>query len=145
MPKITKSFSVKAAPAKVLEYISNVANHPAFLSALRSVENVRGQSQKVGSTWEWTFTMAGIQLRGNAETVECIPDKLFSFKTTSGIESTFRYSAEAEQGGSRMKLEVIYEVPQNVLSKVLDRAVVERMNEAEADRTAQNLTAIFGS
>ena len=143
MPKITRAFSVKAAPPRVIDYISNVANHPAFLSALKSVENVRGAPQQVGSTWEWTFIMAGIQVRGNAETVGCIPGKLFSFKTTSGIESTFRYSAESEPGGSQMNLEVIYEVPQNVLAKVLDRAIVERMNETEADRTAENLTAIF--
>lgn len=145
MAKITRVVSVKADPRKVIDYISNVENHPAFIPALKSVENLRGDSRQPGSSWDWTFVMAGVQIQGRAETLDCTPGQRFSFKTTTGVESTFTYSVEPEGGGTRFTLEVVYEAPQSVIAKVLDRAVVERLNEAEADQVAENVKTIFGT
>jgi ribosome-associated toxin RatA of RatAB toxin-antitoxin module len=143
MSKVTRRVSVKADPRTVMDYVSDVSNHPAFISALQSVENLSGDPCQPGTTWEWTFVMAGIEIRGRAETAECVPGKRFSFRTTSGIESTFTYSVEPENHGVRLTIDVDYEVPSSVLAKLLDRAVVERMNEAEADRAAHNIKAIL--
>ena len=144
MSKISRVVSIKTAPDKVIEYISSVTNHPAFIPSLKSVDNLRGDPRQLGTHWEWTFVMAGVQIRGSAETAEFIAGRRFAFKTTSGIESIFTYSAEPENGGARFTLEVAYEVPQTVLAKALDGAVVERLNEAEADRVVQNVKTIFG-
>jgi uncharacterized membrane protein len=143
MSRVTKVVSVKADPKAVMEYVSDVGNHPAFISALKSVENLKGDARQPGTSWDWTFVMAGVEVRGRAETAECVPGKRFSFKTTSGIESTFTYRAEQDGPGTRLTIEVAYEIPQNVLAKLLDRAVVERMNEAEADRAAGNIRTIL--
>lgn len=72
MPRITKSVSIKAEPVKALEYIADAKNHPAFISALKSVENLQGHSKEIGQTWDWTFVMAGIKLKGKAETIKYI-------------------------------------------------------------------------
>jgi carbon monoxide dehydrogenase subunit G len=143
MSRVTRVVTVKASPRQVIDYITNVDNHPAFIPPLKSVENRRGDSRQPGTTWDWTFVMAGIQIRGRAETVLARDGQCFSFKTTSGIESTFTYTAEPAAGGTRLTLDVVYDVPQTVLAKALDSAVVERMNEAEADKVAENIRAIF--
>jgi hypothetical protein len=52
---------------------------------------------------------------------------------------------EPEAGGTRLTIDIEYEVPQNVLAKILDKVVVERLNNQEADRAAENLQAILGS
>jgi hypothetical protein len=52
---------------------------------------------------------------------------------------------EPADGGSRVTADVVYEVPQGVLAKVADKAVVERMNEGDADRAAQSLKTILDS
>ena len=143
MPRVTRVVSIRANPTAVVEYVSEVGNHPAFISALKSVENLSGDPRRLGTTWDWTFVMAGVEVRGRAETAECTPGKRFSFRTTSGIASTFSYSAEPEGPGSRLTIQVDYEIPQNVLARLLDRALVERMNEAEADRAAGNIKAIL--
>jgi uncharacterized membrane protein len=145
MSRVTRVVTVTASPQQVIEYICNVNNHPAFISPLTSVENLEGDPKRPGTTWEWTFVMAGVQIRGRAETLTARPGERFSFKTTAGIESTFTYSAEPAAGGTRLTLDVVYEVPQTVLAKVLDRAVVERLNEAEADKVVENMRTIFGS
>ena len=145
MSRITKVVSIKAEPDKVLEYIVDVKNHPAFISALKSVENLKGNPKHVGESWDWTFVMGGVEIKGKAETAEYIEGKRYAFKNTDGIVSTFAYSVEPEDGGTRLTIDVEYEVPQNVLAKMMDKAVIERLNDQEGDRAAENLQAILGA
>ena len=142
MPKVTRSFTVRRQPEAVIEYIADVQNHPAFIHPLRSVSNVKGDPKVKGTHWDWTFVMAGIELTGKAETADYQRGKRYSFKTT-GVVSTFVYSAEPSNGGSRVTAEVNYEVPQSVLGKVADKTVIERMNERDADKAAESLRAIL--
>src|SRR6266568_1321666 len=120
MAKVTRKFTVKRKPEAVIDYISDVENHPAFIPPLKSVANIAGDPKRKGTHWDWTFVMAG-------------------------IESTFSYSAEPADGGSQVTADVVYEVPPGVLAKVANRAVVERMNERDADRAAQSLKTILDS
>jgi len=143
MSRVTKVVSIKADPSRVLEYIADVKNHPAFISALKSVDKLKGQSKHVGESWDWTFVMAGLEIQGKAETAKYEEGKQYSFKTRGGLASTFTYTVEPENGGTRLTIDVEYEVPQNVLGKIADKAVVERLNEQEGERAAENLKAIL--
>jgi hypothetical protein len=145
MSRVTKVVSIGSDPAKVIEYIADVKNHPAFLSALKSVENISGDSKQVGTSWDWTFVMGGVELMGKAETSEYVPGQRYSFKTTSGIKSTFAYSVEPEDGGCRLTLDVTYETPDSVLSKIADKTVIESLNAEEGEKAVENLKAILGS
>jgi carbon monoxide dehydrogenase subunit G len=144
MAKVTRKFNVKRKPEAVIDYISDVENHPAFIPPLKSVANIAGDPKRKGTRWDWTFVMAGVEINGKAETADYQAGKRYSFKTT-GIDSTFIYSVEAADGGSQVTADVVYEVPQGVLAKIADKAVVERMNERDADRAAQNLRTILDS
>jgi uncharacterized membrane protein len=144
MSRVTKVVSVKNDPKKVLEYIADVKNHPAFISALKSVDNLHGDPKEIGEGWDFTFSMGGVEIKGKAETVDYAPGKHYSFKTTTGINSTFSYSVEPENGGTRLTMDVEYEIPQNVVAKLLDKAVVERLNDQEGERAVENLQAILG-
>lgn len=145
MSRVTKIVSIKVEPAKVIEYIANVKNHPAFISALKSVENLHGDPKHAGDSWDWTFVMGGVEIKGRAETADYQEGKHYSFKTTGGIASTFGYTVEPEDGGTRLTMDVEYEIPQNVLAKALDKAVIERLNDQEGDRAVENLQAILGA
>jgi uncharacterized membrane protein len=145
MSHISKTVSIKQTPAKVLDYIADVNNHPAFISALKSVSDLKAQSQKVGEGWEWTFVMAGVELKGRAETVAYTPGKLYSFKTTSGILSTFTYKVEPAPEGTRLTVDVQYDLPDSMLGKFADKTIVEGLNDQEGERAVKNLEAILGS
>ena len=145
MSRVTKVASIKAEPSKVLEYIANVKNHPAFISALKSIENLHGDPKHVGEGWDFTFVMGGIEVKGKAETAQYEEGKVYSFKTTSGIDSTFTYSVASENEGTRLTMDVEYDIPQNVIAKMMDKAVVERLNDQEGDRAVENLQAILGA
>jgi uncharacterized membrane protein len=142
MAHVVKSVTISNDPARIIEYIADVNNHPAFLGPLKSVTQPSGDPKKAGTSWDWTFMMAGVEFTGRAETVAFEPGKRYSFKTTSGIQSTFNYRCEPGAKGATVTIDVTYEVPKTLLSK-MQTSVVEKLNESEGASAVENLKAIL--
>ena len=142
MTKVSRSTHIDADPREVIDFIADVANHPAFIGPLKTVSNVKGDPTHVGSTWDWTYMLAGVQIAGHGTTSDYAEGSRYAFRTT-GVESTFAYAVEPEGDGSKLTATVTYELPQSVLAKIADRAAVERLNEIEADRAVENLKVIL--
>jgi hypothetical protein len=86
--------------------------------------------------------MGGAEFTGRAETVAYEPGRKYSFKTTSGIQSTFIYSCEQAGAQTKLTIDVTYEVPRTLIAK-MQTAVVEKLNEAEGASAVENLKAIL--
>jgi ribosome-associated toxin RatA of RatAB toxin-antitoxin module len=142
MSRVTKTVTVQASPETVIEYIADVENHPAFIGPLKRIDNLSGSSREVGTTWDWTFIMAGVEISGKAATVEYSRGVRYKYRTTSGIMSTFTYSVESLEGGSRLTMDVEYEVPGSVVDKV-GLAVAERLNDQAGKSAAENIKIIL--
>lgn len=142
MSRVAKSAVVNNSAEQIMSYIADVKNHPAFIGPLKSVANLNGDPRKAGTSWDWTFMMAGVEFSGRAETVSYEPGRMFRYKTTTGVQSTFTYSTEPEGKGVKVTVDVTYEVPQALLAR-MQAAVVEKLNEAEGSRAVENLKAIL--
>ena len=142
MARVAKSAIISAKADQIMNYIADVKNHPAFIGPLKSIANVNGDPKKAGTSWDWTFVMAGVEFSGRAETVSYEGGKKFSYKTTTGIQSTFTYSAEPQGSGVKVTVDVTYDVPGSLLAK-MQASVVEKLNEAEGSRAVENLKAIL--
>jgi uncharacterized membrane protein len=142
MARVAKSAVINGNADQIINYIADVKNHPAFIGPLKSIANVNGDPKKSGTSWDWTFVMAGVELSGRAETVGFEAGKTFSYKTTTGAESTWTYSVDPQGGGSKVTVDVSYEVPKTLLSK-MQAGVVEKLNDAEGLRAVENLKAIL--
>jgi uncharacterized membrane protein len=125
-----------------MEYIVDVSNHPAFIGPLKSVTNIKGDVRKAGTSWDWVYNIAGVELTGKAETVRFVPAKEFVYKTTTGAKSTFTYRADSAGAKTRLSLSVEYEVPTNALGK-MKASMFEKLNEAEGKRVVENLKALL--
>ena len=142
MARVAKSAVITGNADQIMNYIADVNNHPAFIGPLKSIANINGDAKKPGTAWDWTFVMAGVEFSGRSETVSYEPGKKFSYKTTTGILSTFTYTAEPASGGTKVTVDVTYDVPGNLLAK-MQASVVEKLNEAEGSRAVENLKAIL--
>lgn len=146
MSHVVKSVTISNAPERIIEYIADVNNHPAFLGPLKSVSKLSGDPKQPGTSWDWTFMMAGVEFTGRAETVAFEPGKRYSFKTTSGIQSTFNYRCEPGAKGAgkgvQVTIDVTYEVPKSLVSR-MQTSVVEKLNESEGASAVENLKAIL--
>jgi uncharacterized membrane protein len=142
MSRVAKSAVINGNADQIMNYIADVKNHPAFIGPLKSVANVNGDPKKPGTSWDWTFVMAGAEFSGRAETVGYEAGKKFSYRTTTGVESTFTYTAEPQGGGVKVMVDVTYNVPGTLLSR-MQASVVEKLNDAEGARAVENLKAIL--
>jgi uncharacterized membrane protein len=142
MSKVAQSVEVKCSPDSLMEYIVDVTNHPAFIGPLKSVTNVKGDVRKPGTSWDWVYNIAGVELTGKAETVRFVPAKEFVYKTTTGAISTFTYRADSAGPKTKLSLNVEYEVPTNALGK-MKASMFERLNEQEGKRVVENLKALL--
>ena len=142
MSRVAKSAVINGNADQIMNYIADVKNHPAFIGPLKSITNLKGDPKKPGTSWDWTFVMAGAEFSGRAETVGYEAGKKFSYRTTTGVESTFTYTAEPQGGGVKVTVDVTYDVPGTLLSK-MQASVVEKLNDAEGVRAVENLNAIL--
>jgi len=143
MSRVAQSLEVNSSPDSVMDYIIDITNHPAFIGPLKSVTNIKGDVKKPGTTWDWVYSLAGVELAGKAETVRFIPGKEFVYKTTTGAKSTFTYRADSAGGKkTKLSLNVDYEVPINALGK-MKASVFEKLNDAEGKRVVENLKALL--
>jgi ribosome-associated toxin RatA of RatAB toxin-antitoxin module len=142
MSRVAKSAVINCSADQIMNYIADVKNHPAFIGPLKSIANINGDSKKAGTSWDWTFVMAGVEFSGRSETVSYEAGKKFSYKTTTGILSTFTYTADPQEDGVKVTVDVTYELPQTLVAK-MQGSVVEKLNEAEGSRAVENLKAIL--
>jgi len=142
MSRVAKSAVINNKADQIMNYIADVRNHPAFIGPLKSVANLNGDPKQAGTSWDWTFVMAGVEFTGRAETIGYEGGRKFTYKTTTGVQSTFVYSAEPQGNGVKVSIDVTYEVPQALLSR-MQTAVVEKLNDAEGSRAVENLKAIL--
>lgn len=142
MSRVAQSLEVSCSPESLMDYIVDVTNHPAFIGPLKSVTNLSGDVRKPGTSWDWVYSLAGIELAGKAETVRFEPGREFVYRTTTGALSTFTYRADSSGGRTRLSFDVEYEVPKNVLGK-MQLSVFERLNDQESKRVVENLKALL--
>lgn len=142
MSRVAQSVEVKCSPESLMNYIVDVTNHPAFIGPLKSVTNVKGDVKKPGTSWDWVYNIAGVELTGKAETVRFVPAKEFVYKTTTGAKSTFTYRADAAGSKTKLSLNVEYEVPMGALGK-MKASMFEKLNEQESKRVVENLRALL--
>jgi uncharacterized membrane protein len=143
MTHISKSIHIKVDQNEAIEYISDVRNHPAFISTLKSVSEVDGDEQELGRKWKWVFTMAGVEFLGGSQTTRYEAGKVFAYKTDGDVSAEFTYSVEPEDEGVRLNFDVEYEMPDNALAAVADKSVVEHLNEGVATGAVESLKAIL--
>ena len=142
MSRVAQSLEVSCSPQTMMDYIIDITNHPAFIGPLKSVTNIKGDVKKPGTTWDWVYSLSGVELSGKAETVRFVSGKEFVYKTTTGAKSTFTYRADSVGGKTKLSLNVEYDVPTNALGK-MKASVFEKLNDAEGKRVVENLKALF--
>jgi len=137
MVKITKSTIIHAPVEKVFNYQSDPTNLPEIWPSMVAIKNVR-PSASGGKDFDWVYKMAGMHFDGASETTEQIANQRLVTRSVKGIDSTFIWTYTSEESGTRLSLEVEYNVPIPLLGKLAEAFIVKQ-NEHEADVMLANL------
>ena len=82
--------------------------------------------------------MAGVRLEGDTTVKENIPNELRVVETKKGVVSTWSYTFELHEGGTKLNLDIEYTIPVPVLGKLADKLILRR-NEREVDVVLANI------
>ncbi len=147
MTKIHRHTVVQADPERCFDFIADPSLAPLFISGLYAITPIEVEPRGKGNRWRFEYDMFGVPLRGDSECIEFERPSRYVWRSdpaTSTVMTTFSYAFEPHEGGTRVSLDVEYEIPPKVLGgKIADKLVVERMNEHEADTAINNLKVVL--
>ncbi len=130
MAKLERTITINAPVEKVFAYITDSTNEREFVPSITDIRNIQGEG--VGKTYDWTYKMVGIPLRGKSKVVEYKPNERYVSKSSGGVVSTWTWMFRSEAGGTQMNLVIEYMIPVPVLGIFGERLVL-RQTEREAD------------
>ena len=134
------SIVINAPVSEVYAYVGELGTMPDWLIGLVKVDHVVGAGE--GQQCDWTFKLVGIQLRGQAVVVECVPDQRSTHQTIGMIDATWTSIVEPHGDGSKLTIEVDYTLPGAVFGKLAEHLTVRRM-ERDLSSSLLNIKEIL--
>jgi carbon monoxide dehydrogenase subunit G len=142
MQHVENSIAISAKPAEVYAYLKQPNKLGEWMVSLNEVTNIQGEG--VGQTYEWTYRMAGVPLKGKTTVVEDEPSTYIMTKTEGGVKSTWRFTLTPVGEGTKLTLAIDYEVPLPVVGKLAEKLVVKR-NAREMEINLENIKQMVES
>ena len=140
MASVERSITIDAPVEKVFSYIDDPLNNLEWLPSVMEVKDVTRTGQGVGTHYRWVYKMVGLRLEGEETVTEYIPNQRRVSQTKSGVISTWTWTFEPHDGGTKLNLVVEYTIPIPVLGKLAE-ALVLGQNKREADLAMANIKA----
>jgi uncharacterized protein YndB with AHSA1/START domain len=138
MARVETGITIAAPVAEVFAYLEDPNTNPEWLPGMVQVKDAVGSG--VSSHFKWVYKMAGISFKGESTTTEFVRDRRLVVQSEGGIASTWTWTFEPDEGGTRVHLVVDYTVPVPVLGKLAE-ALVLKQNEREANLAMANIKA----
>ena len=141
MATIERNFFVKASQEQIFTFLANHANDSKWLPGLTDARNFTGEGADY--QWEMTYKMAGISFNVTGQVIEHDPPRRHVVETRSGMVSTWDWTLEPEEDGTRVSLKMEYTIPVVALGKIAEK-ILFKQNEKAADEGMANLQRILG-
>jgi uncharacterized membrane protein len=138
MAVVEKSAEIKAPVEKVFSYLEESESNVEWLPGMMEVKDVDKTEDHVGTHFRWTYKMAGLRFEGETTVTEHVPNKKIVTQSKGGIRSTWTFTFEQQDGGTKLTIKVDYTVPVPVLGKLAE-AIVLKQNEREAALALSNI------
>ena len=133
MANITRTIVIKAPVEKVFGFVTNPDNWTKYVTSLVDVRDVSSKGVEKGTTFAWQYRMLGINFGGKGTVTENAKNSKFGMKMEGGFPITENYGFKQVNGGTELSVEVLYDIPGKIMQAVTKSAVVEKLNQKEAE------------
>ncbi len=146
MAQITREIDVRATPETVFALLTDLDRLPAWGTIVVATRDVSELPLTLGCTFRQTIRVLGQEFESGWRVTELELGRTIAYEASApgGGSLTMRQTVVPAGRGSRVRFEIDYVLPGGWLGELLDRAVVERQNEQEADRSLRNLKELLG-
>ncbi len=142
MATVERTVVINAPVERVFNYVADPTNDPEWIPSAIESKVVTPTVAGVGSTSRWTYKVLGIRLEGTGVCTEYVPNERLVTESKGGVVSTWTYTFEPHEEGTRLTLVIDYTVPIPVLGKFAEALVLGQI-EREADLATASLKAIL--
>jgi ligand-binding SRPBCC domain-containing protein len=144
MGHLTRSTVVACPPEKVFDVLTDVDRLQEFSHMTVEVRNGPGRTLEVGDKFEQVVTILGKDLESEWTLVEVDRPSLLRFEGTAaaGARATLVERLTAEGGGTRVELDVDYDMPLGILGDAIDAVYLHSKNEEDADAILAKLKGL---
>lgn len=144
MPSVTDSVDIAAAPEAAFAFVADAPGRATtFIAGLNRINNISTEQPGVGQSWDYEFNWFGLVVTGKSQCTAYEKPSRFQFETVTGNPSTWTYRFEPSGGGTRVTLDVEYELPQRQLARFAAAGVLEQMNRNRVREIVDNLKALI--
>jgi uncharacterized membrane protein len=140
MAKVERTITINAPVERVFGYMTEPTTLPEIWPSMVEVKDVKRTPEHIGTTFQWAYKMAGMRFEGSSTVIEYVANQREVTKSERGISSTFVWTYQPEDGGTRLTVEVEYTIPVPLLGKLAE-AFIAKQNEHEAEVMLANLKA----
>jgi len=136
MARHANSIVINAPPEKVFAYVNDPTTHPEWMVNVFETRDAVGSGE--GLQYEWTINMAGLRLRGQNVVVEHVANEYATHQCIGMFEAEWTATVELEDRGTKLTVEISYEIPVPVLGKLAEHLAVRRL-ERQLEASLLNL------
>jgi uncharacterized membrane protein len=139
--KFEKSVTISAPLEQVFDYVADRSHLPTIWPSLIDLTDLKRQSSG-GSTFKYTYKMAGLRLEGMGEDSEYVAKQHIVSKLTGGLEGTLTFRFESVGTSTKVHVAVAY-TPPTLLTRKVGEPFLAQLNEHEAELVLRNLKTHF--
>lgn len=144
MPSVSESVEIATTPEAAFGFVAEAPERATtFIPGLNRISGVSPAQPGRGQTWDYEFNWFGLVITGSSRCTQYEAPGTYQFRTVTGNESTWTYRFEPSGSGTRLTLEVEYELPQSQLARFAAAGALEQMNRNRAREIVDNLKALL--
>jgi len=133
MSKMTHAIVIKAPVEKVFDFVTSPDNWTKYVTSLVDIRDVSTKVVEKGTTFAWQYRMFGVNFGGKGTVTESRKNNRFGMKMEGGFPITEHYGFKQVDGGTELSVEVTYDIPGKIMQVVAKSAVIEKLNQKEAE------------
>lgn len=142
MANIIKKVSINSPVEKVFQFVTSPDNWTRYVTSLTEVREVSSKGLEPGTTFIWQYRMIGMTFNGKGHITENVKNASFGMKMEGGFPIQEHYTFTPANGGTDLAIEIKYEIPGKILSTISKSAVVEKLNQKEADGVLEKIKTL---
>ncbi len=145
MSRIERGIEIGRPPDVVFDALTDLNGLVRWAPMVIETRNVPPGPLRAGDTFEQTIRIAGLSLETDWTVLDVERPHLVRYecKGRPGGWLNMTQRVVETTGGSRVDLEIDYELPGGFLGEALNKLYVERRNEREAESALQNLKELL--
>ncbi len=142
MATIHKSIDIDAPAERVFAILTDIKRLPEYAQGLTSVEDIQETEQHLGDSFRGIYSTLRLHFPITFTVTEYEPPTKRTTRFEGGMKGTWTWRLSPRGKSTHVTTAMEYEMAGGILGKAMNAALVERMNEKNAERLLENLKLV---